>query len=99
VSRSRSRFDHLAAEVSVAVGVAIPRYPLWLRLHELGSDPEDLSREDAVDFCAGPLIQFLMDRGYWISPRARRRLVRTMERFDPSVPSPAERFPFQTSHD
>lgn len=87
----RTRFDHLAAEVSVAVGALIPRYPLWLRLHELGADPEALSRQQAVDFCRGPLIHFLVDRGYWLSPRARRRLVRTVERFDPDRPTPADR--------
>jgi hypothetical protein len=89
---ARTRFDHLAAEVSVAVGVASPRYPLGLRLHELGADPESLSRDDAVDFCAGPLVHFLIDQGYWLSPRERRRLVRTVSRFDPDLPTPAERF-------
>lgn len=88
---ARTRFDHLAAEVSVAVGVAIPRYPLWLRLHEIGADPEALSLEDAVDFCSGPLVHFLVSLGYWLSPRERRRLIRTVERFDPDVPSPADR--------
>jgi hypothetical protein len=89
---ARTRFDHLAAEVSVAIGVAIPRYPLWLRLHELGADPEALSREDAIDFCSGPLVHFLVEQGYWLSPRERRRLLRTVERFDPDVPTAADHF-------
>lgn len=89
---ARSRFDHLVAEVSVALGVAIPRYPLWLRLHELGSDPESLTRDQAVGFCEGPLVHFLVDQGHWLSPRTRRRLTQTVARFDPSFPSPAERF-------
>lgn len=93
---ARTRFDHLVAEVSVAVGAAIPRYPLWLRLHELGADPEALSRRDAVSFCRGPLVPFLVQRGHWLSPRARRRLVRTVERFDPDRPSPADRLSFET---
>lgn len=79
----------------MAVGVAIPRYPLWLRLHELGSNPEALSREEAVDFCSGPLIHFLVDLGYWLSPRARRRLVRAIDRFDPKLRPPEERFPVE----
>lgn len=91
---SRSRFDHLAAEVSVAVGARIPRYPLWLRLHELGADPETLSREDAIDFCEGALVHFLVDHGYWLSPRARRRLVKIVARFDPQQGSPADRLAF-----
>ena len=76
----------------MAVGVAIPRYPLWLRLHELGSDPEALTRQEAVDFCAGPLVHFLIDHGHWLSPRSRRRLMRIVARFDPEQQTPAERF-------
>jgi hypothetical protein len=89
---SRSRFDHLEAEVSVAVGRRIPRYALWLRLHDWGADPEALSREQALDFCDGPLHAFLVEHGFWLSPRTRRTLVRAVARFDPTRPSPEERF-------
>jgi hypothetical protein len=88
---TRSRFDHLAAEVSVAVGERIPRYPLWLRLHELGADPETLTRQAAVAFCEGPLLRFLIDHGLWLTPRAQRRLLKSVARFDPAHPSPADR--------
>lgn len=91
----RSRFDHLATEVSVAVGARIPRYPLWLRIHEAGDDPEALTREAAVAFCEGPLLHFLLDHGYWLSARARRRLVREVARFDPSRSTPEEIFAFE----
>lgn len=87
----RSRFDHLAAEVSVAVGERIPRYPLWLRLHELGADPEALSRRAAIAFCEGPVLRFLVEHGLWLTPRAQRRLIRSVERFDPTRRSPADR--------
>lgn len=88
---ARSGFDHLVAEVSVAVGAAIPRYRLWLRLHDFGVDPEALGHAEALGFCAGPLVPFLIDEGYWLSPRARRRLLRAVARFDPTRPSPADR--------
>jgi hypothetical protein len=88
---TRSRFDHLATEVSVAVGARIPRYPLWLRLHEHGADPEALSLQAAVAFCEGPLLRFLVEHGYWLTPRARRRLIKSVARFDPAHPSPADR--------
>ena len=88
---TRSRFDHLAAEVSVAVGARIPRYPLWLHLHELGADPEALSRQAAVAFCEGPLLSFLVDHGYWLSPRGQRRLLKSVIRFDPARGTPADR--------
>jgi hypothetical protein len=87
---TRSRFDHLAAEVSVAVGARIPRYPLWLRLHELGADPEALTRGAAVAFCEGPLLRFLVEYGFWLTPRARKRLLKSVTRFDPTRPSPSD---------
>lgn len=94
---ARTRFDHLAVELSVAVGVAIPRYPLWLHLHEAGADPEALSRPSAIAFCEGSLVHFLVERGLWLSPRERRRLTKRVARFDPAHPSPAERLAFTDS--
>ena len=91
---ARSRFDHLAVEVSVAVGIAIPRYPLWLHLHENGADPEALSRDAAIGFCEGPLQHFLDDRGFWLSLREKRQLLKRVTRFDPEQPSPADRLAF-----
>ncbi len=91
---ARSRFDHLAVEVSVAVGIAIPRYPLWLHLHENGADPEALSRDAAIDFCEGPLQHFLADRGFRLSLREKRQLLKRVTRFDPEQPSPADRLAF-----
>lgn len=87
----RRRFDHLVIELSVAIGVRVPRYPLWLRMHEQGFNPDDLSREDVVSFCGTSLSGFLASRGLHIGERARRRLQRQMERFDPAVPTPYER--------
>ena len=92
MGRSRSRFDHLVTEISVEIGALAPRYPLWLRLHELGNDPELLGREGAVAFCLGPLRGFLAEHGFWLSPRARRRVARAVGRFDPTRPAPADRF-------
>lgn len=92
---ARSRFDHLAVEVSVAVGERIPRYPLWLRIHDAGEDPEALTRDAAVAFCEGPLLHFLVDHGFWLSARSRRRLVRAVERFDPTRPTPEDCFAFE----
>jgi len=86
----RTRFDHLAVELSVAVGALIPRYALWLRLHELGQDPETLSGEAAAAFCGGPAKHFLAEHGYGLSWGARRRLVRSVARFDPARPTPEQ---------
>jgi hypothetical protein len=89
---SRRRFEHLLAEISVAVGARISRYALWLALREESMDPEALTRTAAVDFCRGPLIDFLTLRGHRLSEREQRRLIRHVARFDAELPTPEERF-------
>jgi len=89
---SRRCFDHLVAEISVQVGWRIPRYALWLQLRHEGMDPEALSRSAALSFCQGPLQHFLAGYGVLLPARHRRRLLRRVERFDPDLPTPEERF-------
>ena len=45
-----------------------------------------------MGFCEGPLVQFLIEHGLWLSPRGRKKLAKTVARFDPSRPTPADRF-------
>jgi hypothetical protein len=87
----RRRFNHLILEISLAAEQRISRYGLWLQLHELGWNPEALSRQAALSFCDGPLATFLANRGINLRPRAARRLRRAVARFDPSVLTPDER--------
>ena len=89
---TRRCFDHLAAEISVAVGSVVPRYRLWLRLHDLGLDPEGLSSQQAASFCGDPLPDFLAECGLQLAPRRQLRLQRSLRRYDPSVPAPHEHF-------
>jgi hypothetical protein len=89
---SRRRFEHLRIEISVAVGIPVPRYPLWLRLKESGMDPEALTRSAALAFCRGPLADFLAAQGLQLAPRRRRRLLRSVARFDADHLAPEERF-------
>lgn len=94
----RRRFDHLVVEISLAVGAAVPRFPLWVALRERGADPERLSRAEAVTFCAEGLEPFLRDRALALPPsRVRRRLARRVERFDARYPTPEERLQALTS--
>jgi hypothetical protein len=86
----RRRFDYLVIEISVALGVRVPRYALWLFLHECGLDPEDLGRGDVEAFFDGHLERFLADRDEALGPRARRRLARRCLAFDPRHPTPEE---------
>lgn len=87
----RRRFDHLHAELSVALGVAIARYPLWLWLREHGCDPEYLTRSDVLAFCDRDLGEFLHARGAFLPPRQRGALRRRLARFDARSPTPEER--------
>jgi hypothetical protein len=88
----RRRFDHLWAELSVELGRLVPRYPLWLALHEFGLDPERLAVQDLLRFWDGPLPAFLRAHGLFLPPRRARSLRRRVARFDPSLPTPYERF-------
>ena len=89
---SRRRFEHLLVETSVAIGARISRYALWLRLREEQMDPEALSRTSALAFCRGVLPGFLAERGFALSEREWRRLIRKIARFDAELPTPEERF-------
>jgi len=86
----RRRFEHLYLELSVAVGARVPRYALWMSLHDSGSDPEQLEREDVIAFCDGHLDGFLAARGWHLAPRVRTALCRRLARFDPRHPTPEE---------
>lgn len=86
----RRRFDHLYEELSVRLGRLAPRYAIWLRLREVGSDPERLSRRAAVDFVERELAAVLAERGLALTPRDARSLRRAVALYDPAVRTPAE---------
>jgi hypothetical protein len=86
----RRRFDHLFEEISVRIGRLAPRYALWLRLRELGMDPDALSREDVVRFCREGLEPFLREHELALAPRQARELLRSVARHDPALRTPAE---------
>ena len=89
---SRRMFDHLFAEISVSVGVPVPRYELWLRVHDLGCRPDDMTRDDALRFLDEPLDGFLSEHARPLSSRDHGRLRRQIARFNPEHPTPYERF-------
>lgn len=88
----RRRFDNLHIELSVALGVAVPRFELWIELHKYDIDPERLTREDTMAFCDGPLESYLHRCGLSLRPRTLRRLCRKVRKYDPAIPTPYERF-------
>jgi hypothetical protein len=79
------------AEISVAVGVQVPRYTLWMEIHELGWSPDAMTLEQALAYLDGPLKTFLVQNGLGMSPRARRRMRRAVAGFSPNHPTPSER--------
>lgn len=87
----KRRFDHLWIELSLAVGRAVPRFPLWIALRERGADPEDLARGEAVAFCREGLGAFLEAQGLALEARAGERLTRRVARFEARHPTPEER--------
>ena len=87
---TRKRFDHLVVELSLAVGERIPRYALWLHLHDQGLDPERLARREVESFCLNAARPFLSEHGFTLSKRASRRLFREIARFDPTRITPEE---------
>jgi hypothetical protein len=87
----RRRFDHLIAELSLALDRNLDRYPLWITLKELGEDPDYLTRKGAIEFCDEHLAEFLGRLDCALTPRQTRRLRRTVARFDPELPTPYER--------
>jgi hypothetical protein len=85
---ARRRFDHLVAELSVALGIAVPRHALWLAA---ARHLESAARSAA--FCGAPLDAFLADEHLPpLRARERARLAREIARFDPSRRTPEEVF-------
>ena len=76
----------------MALGVAVPRFALWMELHECDIDPEHLTREEAIAFCDGPLESYLHRNGLSLRRWALRRLCRKVRKYDPYIATPYERF-------
>jgi hypothetical protein len=85
-SPARRRFDHLAAELSLALGVRVPRHALWL-----ASARHLESAARAADFCGAPLDEFLCEAALpALRGPSRERLRRAIARFDGGRPTAAE---------
>lgn len=86
----RRRFEHLFAELSVACGRIVPRFRLWLCLHERDASPDSLSLRDVLDFCDDGVEPFLAAEGLSLSRWRLRKLRRAIFGFDPELTSPDE---------
>lgn len=85
-SAQRRRFDHLAIELSVAVGVRVPRHALWLAAEAHLESGAELAR-----FCDEALAPLLREWRIAAPPRrAAARLAREIAGFNPARRSPEE---------
>jgi hypothetical protein len=87
----RRRFDHLYVALSVAAGVRLPRYELWMDFQEHGCNPERLSASEALAWIDRAMDGFLDPQGCSLALRRRHRLRRDVARFDPTFATPEER--------
>ncbi len=87
---SRRRFDHFYIELCCALDRRVPRYSLWLELHERGLDPEQLSRTALLTFFDGHLDAFVACQGKAFEARSRRGLRNCLASYDPRVATPCE---------
>jgi hypothetical protein len=87
---SRRYFEHMYKEICVAVNRRVSRYDLWLRVWESGGDPDDLTGPQAHIFVERHLSPLLAEEGLRLEGRPRRRLEKSILRFDPRHPTPEE---------
>jgi hypothetical protein len=86
----RRYFEHVYNELCVAANRRISRYDLWLVVWEGGRDPDELGPDQARYFVEHNLEAFLLEEGVALDRRTRRRLERSILRFDPRHPTPEE---------
>jgi len=86
LSSERRRFDHFAIELSLALGVRLPRHALWIALAgQLGS------AAGLAGYCEASLDDWLRSlRLGPLSAAKRARLQRDVKRFDPARRTPEE---------
>jgi hypothetical protein len=87
----RRVFNRLVIEISLAVGHCISRYALWMYVHELDLDPEEMTAEDAAGLCGVPLRRFLASQAIRLDPVQLRRLEGRIRRINPYRADPYDR--------
>jgi len=87
----RRVFNQLVVEISLAVGHFISRYALWVYVHELDLDPEQMTARDAADLCGVRLRRFLAAQGIRLEPGELQKLERRIRGINPYRPDPYDR--------
>jgi hypothetical protein len=87
----RRVFNRLVIEISLSVGHCVSRYALWLYLHELDLDPEEMTAGDAAELCGVRLRRFLAAEGIRLEPGELHKLERRIRGINPYRPDPYDR--------
>lgn len=87
----RRVFNRLVIEISLAVRHCVSRYALWVYLHELDVDPEQMTAKDAAEFCGIRLRRYLATQGIRLEPSELLRLERQIRGINPYRPDPYDR--------
>jgi len=87
---SRRYFEYVYSEICLAVNRRISRYGLWLLVWESGGDPDDLSSHQAREFVEHHLSTLLAEEGLRLEGRRRKRLEKSIIRYNPDHPTPEE---------
>jgi hypothetical protein len=87
----RRVFNRLVIEISLAVGHFISRYALWMYVHELDLDPEEMTAQDAAALCGVPLRRFLATQAIRLEPGELRRLESRIRKINPYRADPYDR--------
>ena len=87
----RRVFNRLVIEISLAVGHCISRYALWMYVHELELDPEQMTAQDAAELCGTPLRRFLATQGIRLEPGELHKLESQIRRINPYRADPYDR--------
>ena len=87
----RRVFNRLVIEISLSVGHCISRYALWVYLHELEIDPEQMTARDAAALCGVRLRRFIAAEGIRLEPGELHRLEQQIRGINPYRPDPYDR--------
>ncbi len=87
----RRVFNRLVIEISLAVGYYVSRYALWVYMHELEIDPEQMTAQDVRGFCGPRLRRFLAAQGIRLEPGELHKLERQIRGINPYRPDPYDR--------
>ena len=87
----RRIFNRMLIEISLAVGHCVSRHALWMCMHELEVEPEQMTGQEVAAFCGLPLRRFLASQGLRLDAIDLKHLEQRMRQINPYRPDPYDR--------